>query len=113
LIEFVPWLGDISPTFFLTAFSELKEKEKQGGNGVASAEGIMMLFLTGTVDAAGLGVFTLDLAFPGLGRILSPSVTASGYAMISFWQVFVGGSSPPQQIEEEGKTQGEQKTQPQ
>jgi len=96
LIEAVPLIGDISPTFFLIAYSELKEREKQGGNGVLSADGFMMLFLCGMNDVAGWGVLALDAAL-GVGFILSPTITANGYAMIAVWQVFGGGSAVPPQ----------------
>jgi len=103
LIEAVPIVGDISPTFFLIVYSELKEREKQGGNGMGSADGIMMLFLAGMTDAAGWGALALDAAL-GVGLILSPAIAANGYAMIGIWQVFTGGSSaPPKQEEQENK----------
>ncbi|PIU16576.1 hypothetical protein COT20_00280 [bacterium (Candidatus Gribaldobacteria) CG08_land_8_20_14_0_20_39_15] len=91
-IEIVPFVGDIVPTFCWIVYSELKVQEKQGGNGMGSPEGVMMITIAGLLDAAGWGCVALD-ALLGIGFIVSPVVALSGYAIIGCWKIFAGSTT--------------------
>jgi len=93
-IEIVPFVGDIVPTFCWIVYSELKVQEKQGGNGMGSPEGVMMITIAGLLDAAGWGCVALD-ALLGIGFIVSPFIAVSGYSIVIPWLIFSGGSHIP------------------
>ncbi|MDD5750100.1 MAG: hypothetical protein PHU56_00385 [Candidatus Pacebacteria bacterium] len=96
LVEAVPLLGDVSPTFSIIVFSELREREKNGGQGVTSAEGVIIMFLAVMNDMAGWGALALDGLF-GIGFIVSPVIAVSGYATIGLWMLFSKGGPSPQE----------------
>jgi len=64
-----------------------------GKSGILSVEGIMMLFIAGMLDIAGIVCAILVIAF-GVGAVLGRIVSGFGFGIIGVWQLFRSGTVP-------------------